>query len=181
LIYICGPSGAGKDTLIQFARTKLSENNHFLFAHRYITRPANAGGENHIALSPKEFVIRLSAGLFAMHWESHGLHYGIGSEIDLWLAAGKSVIVNGSREYLPHAKARFPQLVDILIDLPDSLLEKRLMERGRESREQILERMERNRQLKNSLPPSFTLLNEGSIHDAGHQLVRHIKEMTVHE
>ena len=69
------------------------------FAHRYITRPAEAGGENHIALTQAEFALRRHHGLFAFHWEAHGNHYGIGREIHGWRNAGLTVVVSGSREH----------------------------------------------------------------------------------
>lgn len=97
LIYIIGPSGSGKDTFINLGRQHLGREPDVCFAHRYITRPASAGGENHIALTEEEFLARQSAGLFAMNWYSHGYHYGIGIEINQWLALGLTVVVNGSR------------------------------------------------------------------------------------
>ena len=78
LFYVVGASGAGKDTLIAYARNALPVANAVVFAHRYITRPAHVGGENHIALSDAEFSVRETNGLFAMSWESNGLRYGIG-------------------------------------------------------------------------------------------------------
>ena len=69
------------------------------FAHRYITRPADAGGENHVALSRAEFALRRAHGLFAFHWQAHGNDYGIGREIQAWRAAGLTVVVSGSREH----------------------------------------------------------------------------------
>ena len=77
LIAVMGPSGAGKDALIAYARAK-SDPAQVIVAHRYITRPAGAGGENHVALSAAEFAARRAAGLFALAWESHGLAYGVG-------------------------------------------------------------------------------------------------------
>ncbi len=81
LFYLIGASGSGKDSLMDYARQRL-QNRPLLFAHRYITRPSDFNGENHIALSEEEFFQRLHSGLFAMHWHSHGYHYGIGIEID---------------------------------------------------------------------------------------------------
>ena len=53
LVYLMGASGAGKDSLLDALRHDLPPN--LMVAHRYITRPANAGSENHIALSQHEF------------------------------------------------------------------------------------------------------------------------------
>ena len=81
LYYVIGPSGAGKDSVLGWLRTHLPADGRVLFAHRYITRPATAGGENHVELSVAEFALRRDAGLFCLHWASHGLHYGVGREV----------------------------------------------------------------------------------------------------
>ena len=80
LFYVIGASGAGKDTLINYARTKINGLQPVIFAHRYITRPPFTGNENHISLSSEEFQSRIKANLFALYWESHGNFYGIGHE-----------------------------------------------------------------------------------------------------
>ncbi|MFB0871956.1 ribose 1,5-bisphosphokinase, partial [Enterobacter hormaechei] len=56
IVWLMGPSGSGKDSLL--AALRQQENNQLLVAHRYITRAADAGCENHIALSEKEFAQR---------------------------------------------------------------------------------------------------------------------------
>ncbi|HEV7393167.1 MAG TPA: phosphonate metabolism protein/1,5-bisphosphokinase (PRPP-forming) PhnN, partial [Burkholderiales bacterium] len=73
LFYVVGASGVGKDSLMQYARDTLHDEHAVLFAHRYITRMAGAGGENHVALTVPEFEIRKRHGLFAMSWQSHDL------------------------------------------------------------------------------------------------------------
>ena len=68
--------------------------------------------------SRKMILAARSAGGFALRWSSHGLRYGIGVEMDAWLAGGAAVIVNGSRAHLPQAHARYPALtaVEIRVD-----------------------------------------------------------------
>ncbi|HAJ6816140.1 ribose 1,5-bisphosphokinase [Escherichia coli] len=99
LIWLMGPSGSGKDSLL--AELRLREQTQLLVAHRYITRDASAGSENHIALSEQEFFTRAGQNLLALSWHANGLYYGVGVEIDLWLHAGFDVLVNGSRAHLP--------------------------------------------------------------------------------
>lgn len=53
LIWLMGASGSGKDSLLTELRQR--EQTQLLVAHRYITRAASAGSENHIALSEQEF------------------------------------------------------------------------------------------------------------------------------
>ena len=101
LIWLMGASGSGKDSLLTELRQR--EQTQLLVAHRYITRDASAGSENHIALSEQEFFTRAGQNLLALSWHANGLYYGVGIEIDLWLHAGFDVVVNGSRAHLPEA------------------------------------------------------------------------------
>lgn len=126
LFYVIGPSGSGKDSLMRYARERLAGDAGVVFAHRYITRAAELQGENHIALTAPEFDARRAAGLFAMHWGSHALRYGIGLEINFWLERGCNVVMNGSREYLPQAKCSYPALVAVLIAVAPEVLAERL-------------------------------------------------------
>ena len=102
LIWLMGASGSGKDSLLTELRQR--EQTQLLVAHRYITRDASAGSENHIALSEQEFFTRAGQNLLALSWHANGLYYGVGIEIDLWLHAGFDVVVNGSRAHLPQAR-----------------------------------------------------------------------------
>jgi len=156
LLYVIGASGSGKDSLMHAARETLAGDPNVVFAHRYITRPANAGGENHVALSETEFAARLARNLFAMHWHSHGLHYGLGLEINHWLAKGLTVVVNGSREYLNEASEKYSELKPVLIDVSTEVLRERLQLRGRESATSIETRLIRAETFKTLRHPQLT-------------------------
>lgn len=172
LFYVIGPSGAGKDTLLAGARSRL-DGDGVLFAHRYITRPANAGGENHVALSNDEFETRDSAGLFALAWSSHGHRYGVSIEIDSWMALGFAVVVNGSRGYLDAAAGRFPTLVPVLITVPMDLVANRLATRGREDAATIAARLRRNGDVADIAHPALTVVeNTGPVEDGVAALLR---------
>jgi ribose 1,5-bisphosphokinase len=145
LIYVCGPSGAGKDALLRHARGKLAPRG-FVFPVRIITRPPDQS-EKHIEMSAEEFAAAAQAGRFSMQWASHGLHYALPASVRDQLAAGRAVVVNGSREYLGTARRDFPQLVSVLITVPQALLEARLASRGREDDSAIVERLARNQLL----------------------------------
>jgi len=144
LIYLMGPSGAGKDTLIDAAREPLREFGCEV-ARRVITRSAESVGEEAIGVSTEEFVRRRDGGEFALYWRANGLDYGIPLEIDQWLGAGRHVLVNGSREHLPFALARYSDLVPVLLTVKDDVLRERLVRRGRESLVEIEARLRRNR------------------------------------
>jgi ribose 1,5-bisphosphokinase len=172
LVYIIGASGSGKDSLMRYARVQLSGHPGIVFAHRYITRPHDARGENHIALSEAEFDARLAAGLFAMHWASHGLRYGIGKEINLWLAKGLSVVVNGSREYLEDAAAIYPDLLPVLIEVAPDALRQRLLARGRETLAEVERRIVRATSFQSQTRAGIARIrNDGDLEIAGRVLV----------
>ena len=166
-----GASGVGKDSLINYCREQVNGSLPILFAHRYITRPITAIGENHIFLSPREFKLRQQQGLFALQWESHELHYGIGIEIDSWLNKGFSVVLNGSREYLSNALQKYPQLQPILITADPENIKARLNCRGRENEADIARRITRNEELNKQHKDIIEVENNGKIEEAANNLL----------
>ena len=174
LFYVIGASGAGKDSLIDYCRKNLPDTARILFAHRYITRPADAGGENHVALTEQEFLQRLQQGCFTMNWFSHNTHYGIGSETDSWLAKGFNVVVNGSREYLQEAAEKYTNLDPILITADPDLLADRLFARGRETFQQVSQRVSQAIKLADAVhhPHLHKIENNGELEEAGDQLLQ---------
>jgi ribose 1,5-bisphosphokinase len=171
LIYLVGPSGSGKDSLLDYARSRLAGAPRVVFAHRYITRPAAAGGENHVALSQAEFAARLRAGLFALAWEGHGNAYGVGIEIEQWLARGATVVVNGSRAYLPEARRRFPVLLPVWIDVSARTLRERLLARGREDERAVALRLSRHGAKPDVSAGGIVIGNDGPLSEGGDALV----------
>jgi len=144
LIYLMGPSGSGKDSLLDAARERLAKRD-CVIVRRVITRSAEAVGEDAIGVTPAEFDQQEAAGGFALSWRANGLAYGIPRQIDDWLVAGQDVLVNGSRAYLPEARQRYPELLAVLLQVDEAVLRQRLLARGRESAEQIEARLARNR------------------------------------
>jgi ribose 1,5-bisphosphokinase len=153
---VVGPSGAGKDTLIQGA---LAARPDLRLIRRMITRPSDAGGEDFDGISAQEFLLRRERGDFALHWEAHGLSYGIPkAQID----RPGDAIFNGSRAALPLAVRAFPDLRVLLVTAPDHVLAARLAGRGRESDADIRARLAR---AAFRLPDGIaaeTVLNDGS-------------------
>lgn len=137
LILVVGPSGAGKDTVLAYAKMHLSGYSQCVFARRVITRPPGAG-EEYESVSEAEFQQRS----FALSWSAHGLHYGIPVTIEADLAAGKTVIANVSRAVIAAARKAYHCMV-IEITAPIEVLAKRLAERGRECEADIIARLTR--------------------------------------
>jgi phosphonate metabolism protein PhnN/1,5-bisphosphokinase (PRPP-forming) len=132
LVLVAGPSGAGKDTLMRLAQGKLSDDPRFVFVRRVITRPKEAGGEDHEPASAEEFAKSAEDGAFALSWDAHGLRYGVPRAIEEDLAAGRLVVVNVSRAVIGKATSLYPNSCVIIVTAPMEMLAARLAARGRE-------------------------------------------------
>jgi phosphonate metabolism protein PhnN/1,5-bisphosphokinase (PRPP-forming) len=134
---VVGPSGAGKDLLIRGA---LAARPDLSLVRRVITRPADAGSEDHEPASDADFLARIARGDFALFWHAHGLSYGLPKQA---FEGTGDVIFNGSRAVLSDAARAFPGLRVIVVTAPDDLLAARLAARGRESQDDIRARLAR--------------------------------------
>ncbi len=144
LILVVGPSGVGKDTLLDGAKQALSPSKRFFFPARVITRPTDAGGESHIAASEQDFLEQERNDGFLLSWRAHGLCYGVDS--DTATAArhhGQAVVVNVSRSVLDCARNRLQPVRIISVTASADTLRKRLMARGREDAADIEGRIAR--------------------------------------
>ncbi len=163
LFLVVGPSGVGKDSLLDGARVALSGNSRYAFPQRIITRPADAGGEAHRAVSVQEFAEMRAVGAFALAWYANGLDYAIPAEIDAALADGRHVVVNVSRTIVDEARRRYQPLRVIAVTAPADIVAARLAGRGRESAEQIAERLARGALALPEGPDVDVVVNDGCL------------------
>jgi ribose 1,5-bisphosphokinase len=167
VVVVVGPSGVGKDTLI----TALAQARpDIVVARRIITRPAGAGGEDHLSVSEALFDAQLALGRYAVYWAAHGFRYAIPATIDAELAAGRSVVFNGSRAALPVIRARYADAQVLMITASREALAERLRARGRENARAIAARLKR----ADMAPPSgaHVITNDGSVEQALQQMLR---------
>lgn len=143
LFLVVGPSGAGKDSLLDAAKTALTNDPRFHFPRRLITRPADAGGENHIDVTAAEFERLANNGQLLLAWRAHDLHYGIPDEVEDTLANGQHAVVNVSRSVLDEARARLQPVRVLSIHVPTEILRQRLVARGREKSGDVERRLQR--------------------------------------
>ena len=171
LVYVMGPSGAGKDSVLERARALLPADSTVVFAHRYITRPADIGGENHVAVSLAEFEQRRAWGLFTFHWQAHGNHYGIGCEIHVWRQLGLTVVVSGSREHFKTTTGIDDDTLPVLITAPAECLAERLAARGREDSAAAAVRLQRSEAYIVNDSRLVTIANSGALDTAAREFI----------
>ncbi|MBL25163.1 MAG: phosphonate metabolism protein/1,5-bisphosphokinase (PRPP-forming) PhnN [Rhodospirillaceae bacterium] len=166
LFLVVGPSGVGKDSLIDGARVALAGEVGFVFPQRTITRAADAGGEDHRAITSDRFAAEAAAGKYALSWQAHGLDYGIPVSIADDLSQGRSVIVNVSRGVLDAARQKFGRVRVLSIRASEQTLAARLADRGRESAEDIEQRIRRAAAYDVIGSDVIEIFNDGSLKDA---------------
>jgi len=174
-VAVVGPSGAGKDSLINFARERLEAGGHVVFVRRVVTREADGGSEDHDSLDVAAFAEAERKGAFALNWDAHGLRYGLPSTLLEDLAAGRVVVANLSRGVIPTLVERYPDAVVVAVTADIEVIARRLANRGRETAESIQRRLERNVAAK--LPASTVVIdNSGALETAGAQFVQLLRD-----
>lgn len=167
LVVIVGPSGSGKDTLINWLKDRLGDDTRYMFVRRAVTRRADTHTEDHTSLSAEEFSAIENAGKLAVTWEAHGLRYGFPIGVLAHVKSGGIAIANGSRRALPQIQRVFPDMIVVNLRVDRSILANRLAARGRENAEQIQKRLE---QMDQPLGGAFNLFdvdNSAHIERAG--------------
>jgi ribose 1,5-bisphosphokinase len=172
LVLVVGPSGAGKDTLIDLARVACRTDNAIVFARRVVTREASAFEDNAQA-TPDAFHRALADGLFAMHWEAHGLLYALPSAIDDDIRAGRTVVANVSRTVIDGLRRVYAEVIVVSITAPADVLAARLAARERGSDGAPAARL--GREVARNFAPDLTINNVGCAENHAGELVRMIR------
>lgn len=171
LVLVVGPSGAGKDTLMDAARAGLSGDPGYRFARRLITRAAMAGAEDHDSCDEAAFGAIKADGGLALSWQAHGLSYGIPVAELSGIDAGAVVIVNVSRAAIATAEQLAERVVVLNITAPVAVLAQRLAARGRETEADIAVRLKREAPLTAARAEIVTILNDRSVDEAADELL----------
>ncbi|MDP2448129.1 MAG: phosphonate metabolism protein/1,5-bisphosphokinase (PRPP-forming) PhnN [Polaromonas sp.] len=170
-VFVCGPSGSGKDSVIDAARQALVGRSDIVFARRMVTRPVQPGSDHDPVTAPV-FAGLLQAGGLCWHWQAHGFSYGIASHYADAVRAGCLVVVNGSRAHVnslpPSSDLR---VVRISTDLERLAI--RLAQRGRDSDTAVAERLARNATFA-GMQADCVIVNNEALAVAGQRLADYL-------
>lgn len=170
LVLVVGPSGAGKDTLIDAARALCGEVSSIVFLRRTVTRAASAAEDN-IQVSPDQFRTLQADDGFALHWEAHGHAYGLARSLHDDLRAGRTVVANVSRTVIAAARKAYDNVLVVLITAPADILAARIAARARSSDGSIQERVGRSV----DAAADVVINNVGAVADHAQELARIIR------
>ena len=163
LIAVVGPSGVGKDSLIDGL---IAAAPALRRVRRVITRDAALGGEDFDPATPEAFAEAVQQGAFCLHWAAHGMQYGLPAGVLQTVRGGADCVANLSRSALPRAAEVFPRLVVLNVIAAPEVLDRRLAGRGRETAEEIAGRLA---QASKPLPSGLdvvTVVNDGPLEHA---------------
>jgi ribose 1,5-bisphosphokinase len=145
-VLVVGPSGAGKDTLIDLAKGAFSGEARVVFPRRLVTREVSAF-EDHDTLDEAAFEAGVQAGDFALSWRAHGLGYAIPGETIGVARSGALVGVNISRKLVEEARSRLPGVSVVEITATPEILARRLAARSRGEDGDLAKRLSRSAEI----------------------------------
>jgi ribose 1,5-bisphosphokinase len=167
VVAVVGPSGAGKDTVIAYARRALAGDERVHFVRRVVTRPSDASLEDHASLDEAAFETARAEGAFAVNWSAHGLHYALPAELDEHVRRGRIAIANLSRGAIPALRQRYGSVLVVQITASRETLARRLAARGRETESEVLARLARDPGHEGGLGDATVIDNSNAPEDAG--------------
>lgn len=176
LVAVVGPSGAGKDSLIAFARARLTDDPSFMFVRRVVTRAVQGASEEHDTMTADEFRAAEDNGAFAVTWQAHGMSYGIPVSSRIHVRRGGIAVLNGSRQALHSIQNCFGCVTAVSISVDPAVLERRLLARRRETRSEIEARLTRSVDAPLDLP-TIAIDNSGDIEASGQNFLQCLRTL----
>lgn len=144
LFVVSGPSGAGKDTLVDALRARMPRLKYSVSATTRSPRPGETEGEHYFFLDRTTFEERQDAGGFLETREYNGNLYGTPRDyVQRTLSDGYDLIMKPEVNGALKIKEAYPDAVLIFL-VPDKFsdLRRRLLARRTETNEEIARRLE---------------------------------------
>lgn len=165
LFVVSGPSGAGKDTLVDALRERLPRLRYSVSATTRPPRPGEQEGEHYFFLTREEFERRRECGGYLEWFEYNGNLYGTPRDyVEQTLTQGYDLIMKPEVNGALAIKKAFADAVLIFL-APDkfSHLRARLLARRTETNEEIARRLEiAHQEFKSVRDFDYIVINEES-------------------
>ena len=174
---VVGPSGAGKDSLINAAARHFRDDSRFMFVRRVVTREADKAVEDHDTVSVAGFDRLREGGAFAVSWAAHGILYGIPKDTGPFVENGGIAVANCSRAAIDDARSAFGKVAIIHIWAEPSVLAERLIRRGREDTGKISARLDRAAADFQTNALTFTVKNDGALEEASTRFIGILEDL----
>ena len=145
LVVLTGPSGAGKDSVLNVIKDRGSPYHFTVTATTRAPRPGEQHGVDYYFVSGDEFKSMVRDGELLEHAIVYGQEKGVPkAPIREALADGKDVIMRTDIQGARYIKSAVPGAVTIFVSAPSlEELERRLRDRGADSPEQMAVRLRR--------------------------------------
>ena len=136
VVVVSGPSGAGKDTVIEAAMASDASLAKVATVKTRAPRSGEIAGVHHVFLSEAEFDRWLSADAFLEHAEVYGHRSGVPrAAVEALLEQGRTVILRTDVQGARSLKRNLADPLLVFITAPNAdALERRMRERGRGER-----------------------------------------------
>ena len=163
LILFSGPSGVGKDTVLDVVLNKNKELQKSISLTTRGIRENETDGKDYYFISVPEFQRMIDDGEVLEYAQYGSNFYGTPKgPVDKWLSEGKNVILKIEVQGAENIKKLYPDSVGIFL-LPPSMevLENRLRSRGTEDEDDIKKRLEiAHNEIKKSKLYDYFVINE---------------------
>ena len=163
LVLFSGPSGVGKDTVLEVVLNKDKELQKSISLTTRNIRENEIDGKDYYFISLSQFHDMIDKGEVLEYAQYGANMYGTPkAPVDKWLSEGKTVILKIEVQGAQSIKEMYPDSVGIFI-LPPSMevLENRLRSRGTEDEADILKRLEIARdEIRKSVDYDYFVVNE---------------------
>ncbi len=163
LILFSGPSGVGKDTLLDILISKRPEFQKSISITTRMQREGEVDGVDYFFITPDDFEAMIDCGE-VLEFAKYGKNlYGTPKKpVDAWLKEGKTVILKIEVQGAEKIKKMYPDAIAIFI-MPPSLeiLETRLRRRGTENEEDLVRRLSIAREeIRKSRDYDYIVIND---------------------
>lgn len=163
LILFSGPSGVGKDTLLDILLEKDPSLQKSVSITTRLKREGEIDGVDYFFITPDDFEMMLESNN-VLEFAKYGKNlYGTPkAPVDKWIGEGKTVILKIEVQGAAKIKHIYPESVAIFI-MPPSLeiLEHRLRNRGTEDEDDLMRRLQIAREeIKKSVDYDYVITND---------------------